>query len=340
VKFLPDLRGDVISGRVLAKSDGHPLINGNISITSQRANFLFQVVRTDSSGYFYSTIKPGSCVNSELIIQVLEDNSADYEIDIRDKFLSDYTPFKPSPCIIDPLLMSEIARRNIFNQIENAYFSSKPDSILVHDCNERFYGQADQVYDLSKYTRFSTVEEILRELIPEIVVTSRTKGIEMKVRDKRNKSAIFSGNPLILLDGIPIIDQNFFLTFDALKLQKIEIVQKRFFYSALQADGIISFETFEGNTQGMNIKGIVKHEYTPIQTGKIIYSPNYSKRLNGSRIPDYRVQLYWNPKLKLYTSTEVKFFTSDIEADFILELRGYRSDGKPVLFKKRITIKN
>jgi hypothetical protein len=57
-------------------------------------------------------------------------------------------------------------------------------------------------------------------------------------------------------------------------------------------------------------------------------------------IPDFRNTLYWNPSLKsvLKGKSEFSFWTSDIPLVYIINIQGVSSDGKPVFFKKRLSV--
>jgi hypothetical protein len=60
---------------------------------------------------------------------------------------------------------------------------------------------------------------------------------------------------------------------------------------------------------------------------KSYYQPDYSKD-KLDRIPDYRVQLYWNPHFSKSSSTETPtFYTSDVTGVFEIVLEGYTAKG-------------
>jgi hypothetical protein len=71
-------------------------------------------------------------------------------------------------------------------------------------------------------------------------------------------------------------------------------------------------------------------------------SPAYSSdELKNSRIPDFRNTLYWNPSVKSSGTNNktVEFWTSDGVGSYEVTIQGVNMNGKPVSFRKVITVK-
>ena len=56
-------------------------------------------------------------------------------------------------------------------QVQSAYASARPQQFLlpVEDTTP-FYGKGDKTYFLDDYTRFATMEEVMREYVTEVLV--------------------------------------------------------------------------------------------------------------------------------------------------------------------------
>jgi len=143
----------------------------------------------------------------------------------------------------------------------------------------------------------------------------------------------YKENPLLLLDGIPVFDPGAIVNYDPLRVEKIEIVTKRYFYGPLDVMGIISFTTYDGDAKNLPLQNATRKRFMGVQPRKIYYSPDYSTRRDAlKRIPDYRVQLYWNPQVKVEKGKPVSldFSTSDIEGEFEIIVKGVTVDGRSI----------
>jgi hypothetical protein len=150
----------------------------------------------------------------------------------------------------------------------------------------------------------------------------------------------FTNPPLILLDGIPIMNTSEVMRHDPNTVKTISLATHHYFYGALETDGIISIETFEGTAKNISLGHLTKVKYIPPQPAKLFYSPDYATdRLK--RIPDYRTQLYWMPKAKVDSKQNqvFTFFTSDVPGLYVVEIAGISSDGKKVWWKGEFEVR-
>jgi hypothetical protein len=73
-------------------------------------------------------------------------------------------------------------------------------------------------------------------------------------------------------------------------------------------------------------------DYEGLQSQREFYSPRYTTPdLRGSRLPDQRHQLYWNPNVKLIDGevNSINFYTSDVEGNFFIVIEGLSNNGLP-----------
>lgn len=205
-----------------------------------------------------------------------------------------------------------------------------------------FYGKPDVVYRLDDYRRFVTMEEVLREYVREVNVRIRNKNYYLPVfsnqlfalADYVGGSKVMDENPpLILLDGIPI-SANKLMKYDPLKVQKIEVIADRYIISKNIYDGILSFTTYDGNFEGLELDSndlIADEQGWQYQRQFVI--PDYRQvEIRNNRIPDFRELLLWEPLLAITGSgpTKVSLFTGDIKGEFIAVVKGVTDDGRTV----------
>ncbi|HLA53818.1 MAG TPA: hypothetical protein VK618_10950 [Flavitalea sp.] len=115
-----------------------------------------------------------------------------------------------------------------------------------------FYGIADKTYFLDNYTRFPTIKEVLTEFIPEI----RTRRDQISVLNTPYH-IFFENEPLLLVDGI-IANSSGVLKLDPLKIQRIEVIARKYYFGSLVCEGIVCFRTYEGDFAGYPLEPSVR----------------------------------------------------------------------------------
>src|SRR5687767_896265 len=102
----------------------------------------------------------------------------------------------------------------------------------------------------------------------------------------------------MLIDGVPILNTNTLMSYDPLKIERIEIVKEKYFYGSLDLDGIISVKTYKGAIEDLPSINSHSEKLVKMQSNKIYFFPDYSmNQIKLDRVPDYRLQLYWNPNV-------------------------------------------
>jgi hypothetical protein len=185
-------------------------------------------------------------------------------------------------------------------------------------------------YLLDEYTRFSKLEDVFREYVRPVGVTKRQGVFHLTVFTDANRYLI-DQEPLVLVDAVPVFDMNSLFSYDPLKVKTIDIVQHKYFRSGAVFPGIINLNTFRGRTDGQMIDpGANVLAYEIVQKQRKFYSPSYDT-IVSSHMPDFRSTLYWNPSLHTGPegNAQVEFFTSDLEGEFIITIRGI-SSGKTI----------
>jgi hypothetical protein len=192
-----------------------------------------------------------------------------------------------------------------------------------------FYGKKARKYFLDDYVRFTTIEEVLREYVPEVGLRRTDGQLRLRVADW-NQLRYLDGEPLILLDGVPVTHQQI-LTYDPIKVRKLEVVTNRYITGRFIFDGIVSFTSYTGTMDELRLdpKTIIL-DYEGLQLKREFYSPAYtSEEQRASRMPDFRTLLYWSPDIKTDRSgnAKVEFYTSDVKGKYLVVLQGMDESG-------------
>jgi hypothetical protein len=337
INILPDLRGETITGVVKDISSGKTVVYATVYLSVPGISSIFQISRPDSVGRFIFSTKN---IHTSEGLQFQVDHPASVDIILDDEFVNEYKKFKPLPLSVDTSMRKEIEQRNVYSQIENAYFTNKRDSNLVITV-PHFFQVPDKVYRLDDFTRFPTMEDIFREYMYEVVVSKRDGKFLLRLINSTTKNgARFTNTPLMVMDGIPIFDTDILMSYNPLLIKTVSIVTRPYVFSGTLYDGIISINTYLGNARELNVKSIRK-EYTSWQFPKKYYSPVYRSSESLARVPDYRIQLYWEPIISIEPGHEiaVELYTSDVEGNFLLAVKGFDSMGREINVSQPIEVR-
>lgn len=331
---VPELRGKLISG--IVKVGDRPLAQSIMLISIPGVAYALYTTKTDSAGRFAVVIEPVSGKH-RLIIQPAGTLTPQTNITLDPEYMSHYAPFTPSPFRFNPDVARILERRSIHAQIENAFYELKHDSIQART-PVRFYKQADKIYFLDAYTRFPTMEDVFREYVTEVIVRKSKDQFDLRTMDGKTRLPM-SEAPLILLDGVVMKDIQDVMKYDPLQLKKIEVVTRKYFLGPAVFNGIISLETYQGDVKNLSLPPELQFEWEGVQPQKIYMSPNYQLSDGLDRIPDYRIQLAWEPDVRLIDNAgSITFFASDVAGEFEVILEGITTDGSHVVVSKTLTI--
>lgn len=327
--YIPEMRGELISGKITNSTNELDIKDKHIAISLPGTSYTFKVAKTNSKGQFFFNLNE-YYDNSNALFQVIESNNEDFKMKLDSIGSINYDSLHFSDLQIDSKLKKTIEDRNIQNQIENAYYEKKRDSIIPPSDKELFYGNLSIKYELDDYTRFKTVRETFIEVIQQAGLRSDKDNYRLVVYDDVSNNDLISSDlqPLVLVDGVIVQNNNDVVFYNPKKIKSISILQGQYIYGSKNFQGIIDIKTFLEDFK-TTVKGafFIEKQLKKPQSEKVYFQPNYSnaQQLNN-RIPDYRRQLLWvpevNPTEKKYTT-----YTSDIKGVFEIKLEGINSLG-------------
>lgn len=230
-----------------------------------------------------------------------------------------------------PRFERDYARRHLQAQVQQAFggryrgrFAAAPVDSLS------FFGRPSESYLLDQYTRFKTMEEVLREYVPGVVVHIRKDGFHLGVVDKVNKT-VLDNNPLVLLDGVPVFSMNRIMALNPLKIRRLEVVDSRYFHGSAMYNGIVSLTTYKGGLEGFELDPrVLVQQYEGVQRQREFYAPRYdTPQAAQSRLPDLRNLLYWNPAIRTTATGPVplEFYTGDQAGRYLVVVQGLAANG-------------
>jgi len=342
--FLPEQRGELFYGTVKNAKTGLPTENLPVVISIPGKESLLKFSKTDQNGNFYSYIRKDR-KNPMAVIQV-EDQSETYTIEKGIPSHIDLTDLSFANFNLSKEQAEYITGRSVLNQVENQFFSVKPDSILQSNPIDIFNGSIPEVIVLDEYTRFPTLDETLVEVV-KFAGFRKANTSEAYIRigqDFKSFDEEYNDFPaIVLIDGVFIPHHEQIRTFDARKIEKISLTRDQFRLGQKEYQGMISIETFDTDFLETYIadNSLVVPFQQPVSKKNYFVQTYQPGDTSFDRIPDYRRMLYWNPNLNINDSNyNFEFFTSDLEGTYEIILNGFTSYGKPMCVTKIIKVRN
>ena len=230
-------------------------------------------------------------------------------------------------------MKDELQFYSIGTQVQNVYLLENmiKFKIPVYSDSLSFYGEPDKKFFLDDYTRFNSMEEVVREYISGLTVRNRQGKFYFRLVDNPRRD-YFDQDPLIVLDGVPLFDASEVMTIDPLRIKKIEIVNRKYFLGSLVASGIFALYSYNNDMAGLQLSSrALILEYEGLQLQREFYSPKYeSASPNSKRMPDFRNVLIWEPNIHIGKGDEAKidFYSSDRKGRYMGIVEGINQNGK------------
>lgn len=335
---LPELRGELISGKVTAKNNTDNVQNLTVALSIPGKSFAFEITQTDANGNFIFNIK-NVYYTSNITVQIIDDKANNYDLALQNISDIDYSKINLNPGLdLSYTTKETLLERSISSQIENAYYHKKVSTISKTPTLDPFYFPLAKQYILDDYTRFKTLKETVTEVATELYL----KQNDGKTRLHVNDPSIFpqlQESALVLIDGLYLENQNELLTYPMKNVYKIELIVGRYYVGAKAFNGLVSFTTFNkdfvSNQTGSFILNTTILRPQPKKTyNKIEYAAN----ADNERIPDFRNQLFWNPNVTLKNDNNL-FYTSDLSGTYEIKLEGFTKSGSAVSLRETIEVK-
>ncbi len=327
--FIPEYEGLTIKGKVdnPAAMDSRR-IRFYLATTGKMAQLYGS--KTDGKGNFYFVTK-GLYGNQKLVIQASSSKNDKIRFSLENPFFDDDLDDTWGPFYLNPNYERSIISRHIHMQTQNVYWNSENNIILASAIDStNFYDRIDHTYVLDNYTRFPTMEEVMREYVPEVLV--RKQGDMFNFRVIRMPQKIFTDNPLVLINNIPVFDINKIIEYNPLLVKQIDIIKDGFILGGKSVvQGIINYRTYTNSLEDVHLDpSTTVVNYEGLQVPRVFYSPMHGDKMSkNSPKPDHRNLLFWDPSVTIHgTGTkEIAFYTSDLSGKYIGIVQGLNDNG-------------
>ena len=137
--------------------------------------------------------------------------------------------------------------------------------------------------------------------------------------------------PLVLLDGIPLLDPEQIYRYDPALVERIDVYRDRYTFGGQQFEGIVAFYTHRHNYPTLKLDERTQlFDYTGTQPHRRFYAPDYAEAsARESRLPDYRHTLLWLPEVETNGLAKIAlpFSTSDLPGRYRVTVEGITREG-------------
>ncbi len=332
ISTLPELRGEVFRGSLFPQDSGVVITDERIIFSLPGRQYEFRVIPVEADGSFTFSMNSLN-LNTESIFQVLGGQSARYEVEMDSTPTLNINPQSVRRFRLDKNRMKDlIEQRSVQNQVENAYFNVKPDTVRLDNSFAPVYGEEAVEYNLDEYTRFKTFKEVLVEIVDNAWVDTDRDGKQtVYIRTGNRTRADVGYGSLVIVDGIIVQDHRKLIEFDPDKIETIRLSRRQFVFGGQVFDGIFDVVTYEEDFLDSYAYGVNTVELVRPLPEKKYFRQDYSNPGLYKNIPDFRRQLLWEPDLRLSEeTTSLSFYTSDIKGTFEVVLEGISPDLRPV----------
>jgi len=330
-EFIPEWAGHIVNGRITDRAYGHPVENESVYLAGPGIKSQLAGCVSNKNGQLLFDF-PRLLGSSVLVMQAENTNDSLYHLDIANPFSEKYS-YQPFPVFkLNQQLKDEIQFYSIGTQVQNIYLLEN----MIHfrapayRDSTSFYGEPDRKFFLDDYTRFNSMEEVVREYVTGLSVRKRQGKYSFRLMNDPLK-LYFDQDPLIVLDGVPLFDATEVMTIDPLKIKKIEIVNRKYFLGSVVASGIFALYSYNNDMAGLQLNShALILEYEGLQLQREFYTPKYEQSsASNKRIPDFRNVLIWEPNILIGKTGEaqVNFYSSDRKGRYMGVIEGINQNG-------------
>jgi hypothetical protein len=330
-EYIPEWTGHVINARITDRISGQPLEGQGVYLAGPGIKSQLAGSVSNKNGQLLFDL-PHLLGSNVIVLQAENRTDSNYRIDVLNPFSEKYSSGYYPAFKMNSTLKSDLQFYNIGTQVQNVYLLSNLIKFKapVYSDSTSFYGEPDKKFFLDDYTRFNTMEEVVREYVTGVSVHHGRDRFTFRLMNDPQK-IFFDQDPLIVLDGVPIFDATEVMSLDPLKIKKIEIVNRKFFLGSVVASGIFALNSYNNDMAGlqMNNRALIL-DYEGLQLQREFYSPKYDASQTGlKRVPDFRNVLAWEPNIVIGKGGEaqISFYSSDRKGKYVGVVEGINQNG-------------
>lgn len=322
-----DYEGEIVRTHLVVTDGDMSGVAGTsafLSVPGRGSDVYCAEIGDDGSAVFYTRNIRGDV---DMVLEADSSSSAECHLEIDQPFAGVSDPDIPKlPLSVG--LEDRILQRSLAMQIGRA---ARIDTLYVRpEVPSDIIFAADSVeYILDDYTRFPLMEELFIEFIGE-VRTQRTRngrGLVVNLRDTYRLTGANQVSSLLLLDGVPLPNQNTIFDYDPLLVERIVVYPHTTYFAGRPYAGVVSFSTyrhdlpsyqFADNSRIVRFQGVSD----PVIACLPVESPD---------VPDLRQTVLWHPLVEIGPgeSISMEYCLPSYDGSFKVVVQGFDDAGNP-----------
>lgn len=330
---LPDFEGEVIEARIAGfNPEMIPQLIGKyafISAPGNKSDIYSAPISEDGRIRFIT----GNIYSDKEMMTEIEgiDSNLPVHVELVSPFSAPVLPAAPK-LVMAPSIAPALTARAAAMQIEKRFAADTLYSFLPIRDNLLFDGKCIQ-YVLDDYTRFPTMQEDIVEFITQLRVRKRENGksdIQVRLANDHNNYDYSRASSLMMLDGVPVFDQEKILGYDPLLVESVNIYPYTYFVGSRLYDGIVNFVTYKKTLPSMKFGDSAR----VVDFQGVSYPAAYTcaSLESGGGYPDYRQTIYWHPLVNVPAGRQVSldFVAPSYGGRFTVVVEGLTPDGESI----------
>jgi len=307
MKYIPEPKGDIISGHVVDILTGEPSNKVRVIQTTIDSIAWIKSFYTDNMGSFKLYIDK-NCNWSELVFRVM-DTASSFAVKLQDEFFKEYQTFPYRKLQLNKNELDQIRTKMINSQVSDAFSYKYPQQMsqpLNNYDKFAFYGEPSKVYHIKDYVKLSSLEEFLYEIVKGVMVRKSKSNKEILISSIDHDGPV-GDDPLLIVDGLPLYNADDLLAINISLIKTIKVYQHKLYHNGFFYEGILDIITKDGDFSKIKLpENTSVYNFVPIQESAPNMHPLKNKNL-AERIPYYFSVPYFNNKISSNEHGEAKF---------------------------------
>jgi hypothetical protein len=343
-RFLPEEKGEIISGWVINQLSGIAVANSCVFLSAEDSVVNLQYNFSDLNGFFRFLLKD-YYFGKDIVFSV-KDNAPNkkLKIELEDKFeiKNNYLPinYEANLALKDYILKSQdiVNIQKIYDAVYKAEIKKQFKSSII--CPRLYYKPYYSVKP-SDFIPLVDFIDITREILPPQLRLSKQNTRYYANMADENQHLFLNEEPVIFLDGVLIDNINQIIQLGSDKIKMVDLICTRYNYGNLIFPGILAVYS-----SSKEIKNIQPFDNSiRLQLEKFHPYSVFTTRMHSGDSsavnPDFRQLLYWNPNIDISQNhTQVpEFYASDHSGNYFIMVEGISSDGVPISVTTKIKVK-
>ncbi len=327
--------GVLISGKVHSEEDNLPVPNAVVILSIPDSIPFFDYCVSDSSGIFYFYLR-NAVGTADLVLQALAKNSMQCTIELFENYIDvDLIQSKEEMYNHEELVFAEKAlKASYFTKLFEGYKINSEDLFTMQrQFKHPFYGEPTKTFYPGLFIDLPNFQEVSREILRGVQYRERKNETTIRLLDLGG-DAVFTEEPLKLLDGIPVFDPVVFAPMGTDDIDRVDVVNNKRFYGDLSFSGVLSIYTKNRSLTWVDTNPSTGHfEYSCIQPAQ---KWGFSNRITeNTHVPNFDKVLYRNFFNALEAPEEFHFTTSDLKGNAVIRVILVMKDSR-ILYSQKV----